>query len=253
MVISPPVTPSSIMLNHFKVVAIGQGLEAMTDGICLSTTHRVISPPTGSGPRFSIPFFQGVSFDATFESIDVPEEVKALKQELMRKEGGRKDEIEMTLKKGRFEHLGEAILINRVKVSLIPYLPHSERKKIAGLTFPPETQSHPDVGEKYYPDLLRAIREQEKTEKEQSVNKSRSGNSLGVPTTTITSEGTTDDAPTTVQIKGRHRAPTIVVELTPSDQPSYGEDPGPGGSIERKEAYEMRKADAAPDVVRVIE
>jgi len=117
------------MLTHFKVVAIGQGLEAMTDGICLSTTHRVISPPTGSGPRFSIPFFQGVSFDATFESIDVPEEVKALKQEMMRKEGGRKDEIEMTFKKGRFGCLGEAILINRVKVSLIPYLPHSERKK----------------------------------------------------------------------------------------------------------------------------
>lgn len=121
------------------------------------------------------------------------------------------------------------------------------------MTFPPETQSHPDVGEKYYPDLLRTVREQEKAEKEQSVNKPGSGNLLGVPTTTVTSEGTTDDAPTTAHIKGRRRAPTIVVELTPSDQPSYGEDPGPDGSIERKEAYEMRKADTAPDIVRVIE
>ena len=111
----------------------------MTDGICMSTTHRVISPPAGSGPRFSIPFFQGVSFDATFESIDVPEEVKALKQDIVRKEGGRKDEIEMTFKKGLFKKLGEATLINRVKVSLIPCLPHSEKNKIAGLTFPPET------------------------------------------------------------------------------------------------------------------
>jgi len=109
------------------------------------------------------------------------------------------------------------------------------------------------VGAKYYPDLLRAVREQEKAEKEQSVNNPGSGSSLSVPTTTVTSEGTTDDSPTTAQIKGRCRAPTIVVELTPSDQPSYGEDPGPDGSMERKEAYEMRKADAAPDVVRVIE
>jgi len=101
----------------------------MTDGICMSTTHRVISPPVGSGPRFSIPFFQGVSYDATFESIDVPEEVKALKQDIVREEGGRKDEIEMTFKKSLFKKLGEATLINRVKVSLIPYLPHSERRK----------------------------------------------------------------------------------------------------------------------------
>ncbi|RPB04401.1 Clavaminate synthase-like protein [Choiromyces venosus 120613-1] len=212
------------------VVAMGQGLEAMTGGVCVSTTHRVISPPAGSGPRFSIPFFQGVSYDATFESMDVPEEVKALKQEIMRKEGGQKDEVETTFKKGgRFKHLGEATLMNRVK-------------------------SHPDVGGKYYPDLLKIVREQEKVDKEQSVDKPGSENSLSVPTTTVTTaDGTTDDAPATTQIKGRRRAPTIVVELTPSDQPSYGEDPGPDGSIERKEAYEMRKADAVPDVVRVIE
>ncbi|PWW76457.1 Clavaminate synthase-like protein [Tuber magnatum] len=212
------------------VVAMGRGLEAMTDGVCISTAHRVISPPAGSGPRFSIPFFQGVSYDATFESMEVPEEVKALKQEIVRKEGGWKDEAEMTFKKGgRFKHLGEATLMNRVK-------------------------SHPDVGEKYYPDLLRIVREQERAEKEQSVDKPGSGNSLGVPTTTVTtSEEKTDDAPTTTQIEGRRRAPTIVVELTPRNQPGYGEDPGPDGSMERKEAYEMRKADAAPDVVRVIE
>ncbi|KAG0636693.1 hypothetical protein HOY80DRAFT_1011106 [Tuber brumale] len=212
------------------VVAMGRGLEAMTDGVCISTAHRVISPPAGSGPRFSIPFFQGVSYDATFESMDFPEEVKALKQEIVRKEGGWKDEAEMTFKKGScFKHLGEATLMNRVR-------------------------SHPDVGEKYYPDLLRIVREQEKAEKGQSVDKPGGGNPLGVPTTTVTAtESATDGAPTTPQIRGRRRAPTIVVELTPSDQPSYGEDPGPDGSMERKEAYEMRKADAAPDVVRVIE
>lgn len=40
------------------VVAIGQGLEALTGGVCASTTHRVLSPEAGKGARFSIPFFQ---------------------------------------------------------------------------------------------------------------------------------------------------------------------------------------------------
>lgn len=44
------------------VVAIGQALEALTQGACRSTTHRVLSPPAGEGARFSIPFFQGGEF-----------------------------------------------------------------------------------------------------------------------------------------------------------------------------------------------
>jgi len=40
------------------VVAIGQGMEALTGGVCASTTHRVLSPAAGAGARFSIPFFQ---------------------------------------------------------------------------------------------------------------------------------------------------------------------------------------------------
>jgi isopenicillin N synthase-like dioxygenase len=40
------------------VVAIGQGLEALTQGVCVSTTHRVLSPVAGAGARFSIPFFR---------------------------------------------------------------------------------------------------------------------------------------------------------------------------------------------------
>lgn len=102
-----------------------------------STTHRVLSPPRGTGARYSIPFFQGVSYDATFESMDVPEHVRALRQEIIVKRGIKKDDIEFTFSKGRWSHLGEATLMNRVK-------------------------SHPDVGEKWYPDLLEKIREEQK-------------------------------------------------------------------------------------------
>ena len=104
-----------------------------------STTHRVLSPPRGSGARFSIPFFQGVSYDATFESMDVPESVRALRQEVLKKSGVKKDDIEFTFRKCQWDHLGSATLYNRIK-------------------------SHPDVGEKWYPDILKTIREKQAAE-----------------------------------------------------------------------------------------
>jgi len=115
------------------VVAIGQGLEALTHGVCKSTTHRVLSPEAGLGPRFSIPFFQGVSYDATFESVDIPLDVLNMRDERMKARGGRIDDVEFTFTKGKWGHLGEATLTNRVK-------------------------SHPDVGERWYPDILSKIR-----------------------------------------------------------------------------------------------
>ena len=108
------------------VVAIGQGLEALTSGVCTSTTHRVLSPAPGTGARFSIPFFQGVSYDATFESMDVPESVKNLKREVEERVSGESNgnDVEFTFVKGKWKHLGEATLTNRVR-------------------------SHPDVGERW--------------------------------------------------------------------------------------------------------
>lgn len=115
------------------VVAIGQGMEALTNGVCASTTHRVLSPRKGEGARYSIPFFQGVSYDAEFEAMDVPESVLKLRDEARK---ARKDDVEFTFVKGKWSHLGEATLMNRVK-------------------------SHPDVGERWYPDLLQQIRRQQ--------------------------------------------------------------------------------------------
>jgi len=93
------------------VVAIGQGLEAITGGVVASTTHRVLSPAAGEGPRYSIPFFQGVSYDARFESMEVPEEVRKLKKQFV------SNDAEMTFKSDMFKNLGDATLTNRVKVS----------------------------------------------------------------------------------------------------------------------------------------
>jgi len=139
------------------VVAIGQGMEALTQGVCASTTHRVLSPAPGMGARFSVPFFQGVSLDAEFEELNdleggggvgvVPEEIREMRKRVLEKCGGRLDDVEFTFKGGAMaKTLGEATLRNRIK-------------------------SHPDVGERWYPDILREIREEQARESEQNERK----------------------------------------------------------------------------------
>ena len=100
-----------------------------------------------------MPFFQGVSYDATFESVDIPPEVLAMRDERLKERGGgRLDDVEFTFTKGRWGHLGEATLVNRVK-------------------------SHVDVGEKWYPDILQKIR----TEQAAVVNAARRAEELNGP------------------------------------------------------------------------
>ena len=85
-------------------------MESITQGICTSTTHRVISPSAGQGARFSIPFFQGVGLDAQFEAMHVPESIR---RALLR--GKKLSDVEFTFTKDAgYNCLGEAILMNRV-------------------------------------------------------------------------------------------------------------------------------------------
>jgi len=118
----------------------------------MSTTHRVLSPAPGTGARFSVPFFQGVSLDAEFDELNdldggggvgrVPEKIKEMRRKVVERNGGRLDDVEFTFKGGfGARTLGEATLKNRVK-------------------------SHPDVGEKWYPDILASIRAQQAKERE---------------------------------------------------------------------------------------
>jgi hypothetical protein len=123
----------------------------------MSTTHRVLSPPPGTGARFSVPFFQGVSLDAEFDELNdldsgggvgrVPEEIKEMRRQVVARNGGRLDDVEFTFSGGRGARtLGEATLKNRIK-------------------------SHPDVGERWYPSILAEIRAQQKREKEEAEKK----------------------------------------------------------------------------------
>ncbi|KAK3396391.1 hypothetical protein B0T20DRAFT_269842 [Sordaria brevicollis] len=155
------------------VVAIGQGLEALTQGVCVSTTHRVLSPAAGEGARFSIPFFQGVRGDTTFEDLEkvgvgqVPEHVKEQRRKVLEKNGGQRlDDVEFTFRKGGVATtLGEATLRNRVK-------------------------SHPDVGERWYPEILKSIREEQARAAAAASGSGSAGGSVGV----VSPEGKTVEA-----------------------------------------------------------
>ncbi|QSZ29593.1 hypothetical protein DSL72_004109 [Monilinia vaccinii-corymbosi] len=134
------------------VVAIGQAMEALTKGVCMSTTHRVLSPVYGGGPRYSVPFFQGVRGSTRFDELngvgigEVKEEVREMRRKVLESVGARLDDAEFTFRGGKADTLGEATLRNRIK-------------------------SHVDVGEKWYPEMLASMRaEQEEERKQKSLS-----------------------------------------------------------------------------------
>lgn len=69
---APPI-PGTFVIN------IGTGLEYLVHGTAVATTHRVLNPPPGRGPRYSIAYFHGARLDRKLEPTDLPAEVLAQK------------------------------------------------------------------------------------------------------------------------------------------------------------------------------
>lgn len=109
------------------VVNIGKALEFVTRGLARATSHRVLSPPVGSTPRYSVPFFQNISLNARLadEVLDFPPEILQLKQ--LRGDPVQTDSVNFA--EFDREPSGKVNLIGRVK-------------------------SHPDVAQRHYPDLF---------------------------------------------------------------------------------------------------
>ena len=101
------------------VVAIGQGMEALTDGVCASTTHRVLSPRKGEGARYSVPFFWSPRLDSVIQPVPLAPELKAAAR-------GITDDPRNPL----LASFGLNMLKGRMR-------------------------AHPDVTERHYPDLLK--------------------------------------------------------------------------------------------------
>ncbi|KIP09459.1 hypothetical protein PHLGIDRAFT_102892 [Phlebiopsis gigantea 11061_1 CR5-6] len=109
------------------VVNIGKALETVTQGVAIATSHRVLSPNQGLTPRYSIPFFQMISRGTIIgkEVLEIPQEILAIKEK--RGKVGT-DSVNYA----EYSELlsGQVALIGRVK-------------------------SHPDVGERHYPELFK--------------------------------------------------------------------------------------------------
>jgi len=110
------------------VVNIGKGLETVTRGLAKATSHRVLAPEPGSGPRYSIPFFQNIGQNVKLGEhiLNFPEEVMKLKES--RGQEGATDSVNHS--EYGFEPSGQVSLIGRIK-------------------------SHPDVAQRHYPELFK--------------------------------------------------------------------------------------------------
>lgn len=106
------------------VFAVGMTLEFITQGVCISTVHRVLSPTPGQGDRLSISFFQTINIESKKRSIEISETTKALVAQ--RDSKLVKNKIGFQFQVDESKPVGYSVFLNRIK-------------------------SHPKVGERWYP------------------------------------------------------------------------------------------------------
>ncbi|CAG7988714.1 unnamed protein product [Penicillium nalgiovense] len=134
--IAAPPIPGTLVVN------IGRSLEALTQGVCVATTHRVnlrdeqYSRPSGNGrlgTRLTFPFFQMLGFDVTQEDIqlDIPAHITSLCDQNVQ------SDAESFFEEIFKTSIGEAFMVNALT-------------------------SHPEVGKRWYPEpLAEALRQQQ--------------------------------------------------------------------------------------------
>lgn len=131
--ISVPPVPNTLVVN------IGQSLEALTQGVCVATTHRVHlrsmqyhGTYIPLGTRLSFAFFQMLALDVTQEDmlLELPSHIMALREKHVKSDA---ETFFADLYKGPS---GQAILINIIT-------------------------SYPDFGRRWYPELLDQVLKQQ--------------------------------------------------------------------------------------------
>jgi isopenicillin N synthase-like dioxygenase len=113
-------------VNNSLVFAVGMTLEFITQGTCVSTVHRVLTPIPGEGDRLSISFFQTINIESKKESIEVSDELKRLVSERDSKRV--KNKIGFQFQVDEDKPVGYSVFLNRIK-------------------------SHPKVGQRWYPEV----------------------------------------------------------------------------------------------------
>lgn len=120
--------PNSLVVNA------GQTLEAITQGVCKATIHRVLVPEAGTGTRISIPFFQTIDLDS-HKSIakGIPTDILRLRDER-----------------------DEKILDWAVDVGF-QFIPDVDKYPVGHTVFKNRIKSHQDVATRWYPTILKEV------------------------------------------------------------------------------------------------
>lgn len=118
------------------VVNAGQTLEAITNGVCKATIHRVITPAAGSGTRISVPFFLTIDLDAHKATVDaIPAEVIA----------------ERDARDAKIKDWGVDVGFQ--------FVPDVSKHPVGHAVFRNRIKSHQDVAQRWYPAILKEVLE----------------------------------------------------------------------------------------------
>lgn len=120
--------PGSLVVNG------GQTLEAITNGVCKASIHRVTVPQAGSGTRISVPYFQTIDLDSRKSAVDdLPAEVIRLREERDR----------------RIEKWGVDVGFQ--------YTPDLAAHPVGYSVFRNRIKAHQDVAQRWYPEVLKEV------------------------------------------------------------------------------------------------
>ncbi|KAJ2968416.1 hypothetical protein NUW54_g13225 [Trametes sanguinea] len=130
------------------VVNIGKALETVTQGLARATSHRVLSPPPGSTPRYSIPFFQNIA-----QGICVGDFVLEFKPEILKLKESRG---ELGAVDCGFARTCSIRLMTDLSTVLAAVNYGEFGQYPAGyVNLIGRVKSHPDVAERHYPDMFK--------------------------------------------------------------------------------------------------
>lgn len=120
-------------LPNSLVVNAGQTLEAITNGVCKATIHRVTIPDAGSGTRISIPFFLTIDLDSHKSTVSgIPDEVLKMKDE-------------RDSKLHDWGNIG------------FQFIPDVSKHPVGYTVFRNRIKSHQDVAARWYPEILKEV------------------------------------------------------------------------------------------------
>lgn len=119
-------------LANTLVVNVGQTLEAITQGVCKATIHRVLIPQPHSGTRISVPFFQTINLDSYKKVLALPEDIldKTVQRDKTIKEWGQ---------------IG------------FQFIPNINKDPVGVSVFKNRIKSHQDVAQRWYPEILQQV------------------------------------------------------------------------------------------------